>query len=89
MLSVSERLPMEEVCAIVGKSRNTVHRWCTTGVYGIRLRSERHGFLRYTSRTWLEQFIAELSATRGCAPAFEARPQVAVVAAAGQGGGDL
>lgn len=42
-------------------SINTLWRWCTRGVHGIRLRSVLVGGHRCTTRPWLEEFIEAIT----------------------------
>ena len=39
----------------------TVHRWCTAGVGGCRLRHVRAGGVRCTTDAWLRQFFESLA----------------------------
>ncbi|NOY41188.1 MAG: DUF1580 domain-containing protein [Planctomycetes bacterium] len=44
--------------------RNTLIRWCDSGVNGIRLKSFRVGRRRCTTMPWLEEFLAAVSKTQ-------------------------
>ena len=47
---------------------NTLWRWCQKGMAsGVRLRSVLIGNVRYTTKTWLREFIQARSATRDSA----------------------
>ena len=44
---------------------NTLFRWCLQGVRGVKLRSVLIGGTRYTSRRWLDEFLASLNRVGG------------------------
>jgi hypothetical protein len=41
-------------------SINTIHRWATKGLRGVRLQSVRIGARLYTTREWLEAFVRQV-----------------------------
>jgi hypothetical protein len=43
-------------------SVNTIWRWCTRGVHGVRLRSVLLGGRRCTTRPWLQEFTEVITA---------------------------
>jgi len=46
----------------------TLHRWCTHGLGGVRLRVVRVGGTRCTTRAWLTDFFERLAQQQGLAP---------------------
>lgn len=57
MLTPEERIPIQQVPAIVGRSLQSIYRWFRVGVNGVRLRTEKIGGYRFTSRQWIEEFV--------------------------------
>jgi len=43
-------------------SVNTLHRWCSRGIRGRKLRSQLIGGHRMTTQTWLAEFLAAINA---------------------------
>lgn len=43
-------------------SPTTIWRWMTTGISGVKLRTIRVGRTRFTTRAWLEEFLAASTA---------------------------
>lgn len=56
-------IALTEVPPILGKKvhLNTLRRWATSGVRGIKLRTNRVGGRRWTTRRWVEEFLAALN----------------------------
>jgi hypothetical protein len=48
---------------------NTLHRWCSRGVRGVKLRSILFGGHRMTTRAWLAEFLAQINAEPASGPA--------------------
>ena len=57
-------------------SLKTLYRWTTRGVRGCRLRSVQVGGVRMTQRSWVEDFIHELTA-RSISGGADTTPSVA------------
>jgi hypothetical protein len=56
-------------------SPQTLHRWYSKGMRGVRLRTEVHGGIRVTSRAWIDEFFGALKAARdGDSPASVQAP---------------
>ena len=43
-------------CFLTRPHKNTIVRWATKGVYGVKLKTVRFGGKRLTRRVWVEQF---------------------------------
>jgi len=55
-------LSLREACAHFPSRPhlNTVGRWATRGVYGVKLKTCRYGGKRLTRKAWIEEFNAKL-----------------------------
>ena len=55
-------LSLSDACGLfpTKPSRNTVVRWATKGVYGVRLQTCRYGGKRLTRKVWIDEFNAAL-----------------------------
>jgi hypothetical protein len=43
-------------CFLTRPHKNTIVRWATKGVYGVKLKTVRFGGKRLTRRAWVDQF---------------------------------
>ncbi len=63
----SDLIPLSALAGLLPGRRgkpvhpNTLSRWCLRGVRGVRLRSVTVGQQRFTSRAWLDEFLASLN----------------------------
>ena len=59
---IQDRLTLEQVAVMTGRSTKSIRRWVRTGVVvngrRVRLASLKVGATRVTSRTWLASFLA-------------------------------
>lgn len=83
----TKHLTMEQAAAALGKRRagrpthaDTVRKWCTVGLRGVKLQSQVRGLNRVTTADWIEEFFDAITrvrdgaraATHGPAPEREA-----------------
>jgi hypothetical protein len=69
-MMTADLIPLHKAtCLIPGRQgrkqvhANTLFRWCLHGVRGVKLRSVLVGGQRYTTQTWVDEFLAALNPT--------------------------
>src|SRR5262245_60550476 len=67
MVLTEERLKLALAAKIAGVHVATCHRWRLRGVRGVKLRTCVIGCQRYTTRAWLEEFVAATTAAADAA----------------------
>lgn len=61
ILPAEIRISFREAATFLHVSVNTLTRWRLNGVRGVKLRCQRIGGRYYTSKQWLDEFVAALN----------------------------
>jgi hypothetical protein len=64
MLTTEEKLTVSDAAALLDKSEDSVQRWHSHGLRGVRLRIEVHGGTVVTCRAWIDSFFKAVQAAR-------------------------
>ena len=64
MTDFSDAISMQEAAGILpGRPhKNTIVRWATRGIYGVKLKTARFAGRRFTRPSWLREFCAAVQA---------------------------